>query len=122
MANEGQSLLSIIQQLEVKCNRFDQILSSNVEITEDIENELENELIFLVQLFENLNFIEIVDKFRNSTLDNEDDLLEEFRRLTDLEKHATRKVMEIVWKYGITMKQDDAEKRKYWYEKLKNEL
>ena len=120
-ADVGQSLLSILQQLETGCLKFDNIISVNMEVTEAMKQELENDLEKFATLFKDYKFVEIVDKFKYSTTDNEESLLLEFTSLPDLEKQIVKKVMEIVWKFGVVMKEKDSEKRKYWYEKIKDE-
>ena len=121
VADVGQSLLSILQQLETGCLKFDSIISVNMEVTEAMKQELENDLEKFATLFKDYKFVEIVDKFKYSTTDNEESLLLEFTSLPDLEKQIVKKVMEIVWKFGVVMKEKDSEKRKYWYEKIKDE-
>lgn len=121
MADQGQSLLSILQQLEAGCLKLDSFISVNMEVTEAIGEELEMDLEKYANLFKHYEFVEIVDKFKDSTTDNEESLLLEFRSLPDLEKKIIKKVMEIVCKYGLVMKEKDNEKRKYWFEKIKDE-
>jgi hypothetical protein len=121
MANEGQSLLSILQQLEAGCLKFDCIINVNMEVTEAIKQELQNELEKYITLFEDYDFVEIIEKFEHSTTEHEESLLSEFSSLPNLERQIIKKVMEIVWKFGVVMKEKDSEKRKYWYEKIKEE-
>jgi hypothetical protein len=119
MADVGE-LSVLIGKLEEGIQKIDHIACTQINGTSAFQQAVCDEFIKLVNLFENHEFVEIIEKFSSSNDANEEEILNEFRDLPDGERTAIIKIMETVWRFGLACGEEDTEKRRHWYEKVKN--
>ena len=119
MADTGE-LSVLVGKLDKGIQKIDNIACTQNNGTSGIQQAVCDEFIKLITIFENHDFVKIIEKFSSSNDANEEEILNEFRALPEGERTAIIKIMEAVWKFGQACGEEDTEKRRHWYEKVKN--
>jgi hypothetical protein len=108
----------MLEKIEQACSKIDMLLEKKNKC-EEFDDDIEDLMDDIPEDEEIMHFIK---RFQKSKSEEEQQIMIDYNQSEPIKKRVIAKLMEMIFKISYGEQDNDLEKKKYWYEKLRDSL